>query len=146
MRVEKSKEIEGITFTVQQLGGKRAMRLWTKLFRIVAPALAKTLEGNSLTGMTLAKLDLKSLGDAVQLLTDKLTPDEFDAMRDELFETAFAVWEGQTVPLNRMQDEIFAGRVLLAFKVLRFALEVNYGDFLGGLLGAMPAAASKSPA
>lgn len=147
MRASKSKEIDGLSFTVQQLPGKRGSRLWFKLVRLLAPAMAKALGTLKLTGGASAlmqNLDLSNLGDAVGMLAEKLTPDEFEAIRDELLESATVTTGGNQFPLMTVYDDVMAGRVTTGLKVLQFAFEVNFGSFFEGFLAEVGKAAGKA--
>lgn len=142
MREKESKEIDGITFTVQQMGGKAASRLFVRLNAYLIPALAQV-------GQAVGKLDLgkglgsdvdvegitKGLAEAARVLFEKLTPDEYEAVNSQLLESATFTADGRTLPLWPQYDNLLAGKVLTGLKLFAFALQVNYRDFFNALGG-----------
>ena len=126
MRKEKDKSISGINFKVTQLGFEDGIELLTTLGNIIGPALAKQdLDcGNpsSMFGQILAKTDANQLKSIITKLA-KSTRIEREPNK----------W-----PILEPEVDL-AGNYDLAFKWLGFALEVNYGDFLGeeGLFNAI---------
>jgi len=124
MREAQTREIDGIPFTVQQLPAMRAAKLSHRLGSVVGPAIAKIAAGAAKD-----ELDLSQLGDAVQILFDRLPEKEFEALIKELLETAQVTINGQTAPLMPAFDAVFTGKISTLFKVLKFSLEVNFADF-----------------
>lgn len=137
MRESQSKTIDGLTFTVGQLPAMRAVKLMHRLARAVGPAMLKSLAGANVASVKdIANLDL-NLGDAadgVAMMFDKFTENDLEALIRELFETATVVHNGNTVPLMPVFDHVMQGRAGTVMKAVKFALEVNYQDFLGALL------------
>lgn len=136
-RESKSKEIDGMTFTVPQLPGKRGNRMAVRLIGMLAPMAAKALGGGKLGDIkNLKNLELTNLSDAVQMLADKMTPEQFEAMQNELLEEAQVVVDGNQIRLMPVFDNLMAGKALTSFKLFSFALEVNFGNFFDGGLAA----------
>lgn len=157
MRESKTREIDGLSFTVQQMPVKRSIKLMHKLARAGVPALLKAVGTTKLDGLgetlglksLLENLDLSNFGEAATMLFDKFSESDLDHAMAELFESATVEGEGKTLPVLKALDVVISnpGTVL---KALGFALEVNYGDFSGAFLAAagtlQPKAAPKSPA
>lgn len=153
MRAIESREIDGMKFTVQQLGGKAAGKLFVRLNSYLIPAIAQG--GEALGKLNLAKgtdtdIDLGAVGQglaaASKVLFEKLTEDEYENLLGQLLETATVKTAKGELPLWPQFDDLMAGAVLTQLKVLKFALEVNYRDFfsaLGGLKSLAAGAASK---
>lgn len=127
----KQKEIGGVTFAVTPLPGKKALRMQPRLARIFAPALAQAGE---------------DIGAALDSLFLRLTPDEYEAITQELLYNATA----DGVPLFNAGgcfDALFTGRSELVPQLLRFAIEeVNFAGFFdafGGMLKRLAAGAPK---
>ena len=123
----KKRDIDGFTFTVMQLPGKRGLRLWRRLGKILGPSLARAAASAS------GQVDFAGLAGAVEALFDNLTETELDAVVDELTGNALVLYEGSERPLKEVYDVLFAGRVETQLKLLMFALEVNYSGFFVGL-------------
>lgn len=118
----KTKEIGGVTFGVTPLPGRKALRMQPRLARIFAPALAQA--GDDVSA-------------ALDSFFSRLTPDEYEAIAQELLYNATA----DGVPLFGVKgcfDSLFCGRSEIVPQVLRFAIEeVNFAGFFGVFSGAL---------
>ncbi len=139
-RKSESKGIDGIEFTVTQLPAMRSMKLMHKLARALGPAMAKAAGA----GTQLGQQDIASFGEAAQAAFDRFSAEDLEALIKELFETATMTLDGNTVPIMPVFNDALAGKPGTILKALQFALEVNYSDFLGGLLASV--GALKGPA
>lgn len=121
-----------IYITVNQLNGMKATTLFFKLAKKILPA--------AMSG----KLDATQRNAAIATALESLSADEFEAYTKELL-------RGQIVARIPSQDtvdsdafehlgEIFRGQPLEIFKLLMFALEVNFGSFLKGGKASTPPA------
>lgn len=126
-------EIDGVRFSVTQLGARAAMRLLPRIGRIVGPAIADAT--NAIPGGNLGEADVAKLGGALGTLFDRLTPEEQDALLETLLQGARVQVEGKWAPLMESFDFLMAGKALTVYRLLWFALGVNYGDFTGALRG-----------
>lgn len=120
------KEIEGHTFDVGYLNTKVARKTWLKLMQAVGPAFAHAQDG---------KLDA-----AVTALASK---PELAPFFEELVTTLAKVTMVDGKSLAQCEGEVFKGKIGLTFKWLRFALEVNFKDFLDMLADLMGREAPK---
>jgi len=155
MRQSETREIDGMKFTVQQMGGKQAGRLFVRLSSYLFPAISQAagaLDKLDLkAGLSGAEVDVGAVGRglsaAAKTLFERLTEDEYESLLQQLLETALVRSpKGGDVPLWPVFDDMTAGKVLTQVKLVAFALEVNYRDFLpalGGLKGLAAGAASK---
>jgi len=137
------KEIDGLRFSVTQLPGMRGLRMSVRLGKLLGPALARA--AGAATG-GLASLDVSKLSGAVDALFEHLTEDEIESVTKALLESCLVTIEGKTGPLMPMFDTVMGGKVATVYKLLRFAFEVNFGNFFGGLaaLGAQFGAGPES--
>lgn len=134
MQKHETREIDGLRFTVQQLPARRGMKLLNHLIRIAGPGLAKAagaLKGGDLAKLDLANIDFGALGEALKSIFDGLPDVEFDYVLDEML----AVTLLNEAPLKPVFDAALQGRIGTVYKLLAFALEVNFRDFFGGLSG-----------
>lgn len=137
-RASRSRMIDGLTFTVQQLPATRGLLLFHKLLRCVGPSILRSL-GTGKLSLDLKSLNLASVGDALERVLEKFSAEDLDAMRRDLFETATVTEGAQTLPLAQVFEEAMAGRPFTTLKALQFALEVNFESFFGVLQGAVAA-------
>lgn len=143
----KSKLIDGVTVQVTSLTATRSYKVFNVLAKALGPALLKALSGAKSTeemasgGLSLGSIDVTGLADGVGILLDRLSPGEWDALVKELFETAYIIKDGKQLPFMQVFEIEFAGKLFSLFKAVQFAVEVNYGDFLGVLRGAQAQAA-----
>jgi hypothetical protein len=134
MRKEKEQNINGIKFKVTQLGFADGMELLTTLGRIIGPALSDPKKAISPAAM---------IGDII----GRLTFTEISSITDKLAKTTRIEREtGRWLVLEPEVD--LAGAYDLTLRCLKFALEVNYGDFFaaGGLLHDVISPAAANPA
>lgn len=115
--------IDGEEYTLSQLPAMRSLKLFSKLAGILGPALAKA---GGLAG-TDGSADLGALAELVGMLAAKLPGEELEAITNDL------LWNLRRGTLDvapkKGFDLAFAGKATTVFKLLRWAFEVNYGDF-----------------
>lgn len=131
-RLTKSQTIDGTVFTVTQLPSMRSLKLMHRLMRVTGPALFKLAGGGK--SVSLKDVDLSAAGEAAQLFFGSFSDNDLEALTREILDSATVDHEGRTIPLLPVFDLVMAGKVLTIFKLLWFALEVNYGDFFGAFL------------
>lgn len=140
-RATQSQDIDGTVFAVTQLPAMRSMRLMHRLAKAVGPAMLKAVGGKA---VSLKELDLASVGDAAQMVFETFSENDFEALIRELLEGATVDHEGRTIPLMPVFDLVLAGKVGTILKLLKFALEVNYGSFFAVFLGNVGQLAGKA--
>jgi hypothetical protein len=134
-----AREIDGLAITVQPLPAMRAFKLLHKILKAVAPSAAKALASGDLKNISFG-----SLSEAAEILFDRLSEEDLAAVTRQLLDMAFVTSEGEQRPARNgdVLHAAFDGRMGALIKVIGFALEVNYGDFLAVL----KSAAKKLPA
>lgn len=134
--ITKETSIDGMTVTVTQLPAMKALRLMGRLGKTLGPALAKAAGAMQNGGL---ESNVAVLGDAVHVLFDRLSPDEMEQLTRELLETATvtctvpATGQPYNGPMMPVFNTVFQGRMPSLLKTLKFAFEVNYGNFFDGL-------------
>lgn len=103
-----SREIDGFTYEVTQLGAIKGSQVFVRVLRLLGP-MVKTKDVGSLFA-NLQEEDVKYLCDAF-------------APRTQVMGVA---------PLDKCFDFHFAGRYMALVKWLVFCFELNFGDFLKG--------------
>jgi hypothetical protein len=134
-RRAETQTIDGVQFTVQQLPAMRSMKLMHKLAKALGPAMLKAVG----SGGSLKELNLGNAGDAAQMLFEKFSADDFEALIRELLETALVTRGGSQIPLMPVFDDEMCGKPDTVLKLLRFALSVNYQSFWKGLSASVAA-------
>lgn len=135
MRTMKERTIDGHLYAVSQLPASRGLEMFGKLAGLIGPAALEALA----KGASLDK-DLKTLAPAAVMLFARLQPGDLSGIAKEMLGPATA----DNMPISDKFELHFQGRIMHLFKVLIFAVEVNYGDFFDAL-GAL-GAVSKAPA
>lgn len=126
------RQIGGNLFTVTPLPAMRSFVLQSKL----APALSSIIGSiGSLAGGSLAETDVGALAPAVAGFFSKLGPDELEQVTRQLLGDATMDGKPLFSPAGDPFNVFMAGRTMDTWKLLWFAVEVNYPDFFG-LLGA----------
>ncbi len=134
MRKEKESTINGAKFKVTQLGFADGMELLTTLGRIVGPAISdpkRATNAASMIGDVISRLSFSDIAN----ITEKLA-------KSTRIEREVGRW-----PVLEPEIDL-AGNYDLTLRWLKFALEVNYGDFFaeGGLLADVISPAVVNPA
>jgi len=135
------KVIDGLNFSVTQLPGRKGSRLFTRLMRAIGPSIGLAL-GEVGEGVTsIADLDVSkvmaALGKSLPRLVEDLKPEEIEGIQDALFETASVDIDGRRFQVKDKFDVIFKGKPLAVYKLMYFAIEVNFGFFGEGGLGSL---------
>lgn len=135
----KTREVDGLEGRKLQvdtvtLPARRALKLAGKLGRILGPALAQT-KGVSLDS------DLLSLAPALTALFSALTDADYDALLVEVFAMTTVTSKLDSDKVVRIElkgtaeiDNVFGRDIGALVKAAAFVLEVNFGDFIGGVL------------
>lgn len=134
MRKEKETIINGTSFKVTQLGFAEGMELLTTLGKIIGPALSdpqKTAHPAAILGDIISRISFAEMSS----ITGKLA-------KSTLVEREPGRW-----PVLEPEVDL-AGNYDLTLRWLKFALEVNYGDFFvaGGLLNGVISPVAANPA
>ncbi len=131
-----TKEIDGFQVTSTQLDVWRALRLFTRLGKIVSPALAKAKDVTMFS-------DVRQLAPAFGELFSQVDGDVAEDLARAMLESTVIVVDGKQIPLNsrEMFMTAFNGRLETLLAVMRFSFEVNFGDFWQGVARLAGAAA-----
>lgn len=130
MRNKNEKTIDGITLTVTQLPAMKSMKFFREVVDTFGPAL--TSLGDLSDG---GDTDIAMFKPVIQSLMMSLSEEKLEMMTRKLLGDSLVLTEGKYIGLfagEGIFDVIFQGKVFTIFKFLRFALEVNYGDFIEG--------------
>lgn len=142
-----SKNIDGHEVKSTQLPAMRSLKLKARLGRVAGPAVKElgAVAGDLADWKDDDDVDFEKLAPALMALAANLD----DATVDELFPQILAsttiVKDNRQIELDSSENinNAFTGNLNLMFKVVAFALKVNFSDFLLGAVG--DAAQSKAP-
>lgn len=117
-----------ITVKSTQHAALPAFRLMGRLGKLLTPALSQ------FKGVKF-KSDVSSLAPVLAALFERLDPAESDSLAIQVLCNTLVVAGGKAVTLTSADaiNQVFSGRLLSMFKVMAFAVEVNYKDFFLGL-------------
>jgi hypothetical protein len=136
--------IGNTTYSVTQLTWGKSNALWVRLLNALGPSVGKLAGGWDPKKGVLGN----DVGPAIERLSRDLSADDIEAVVNTLLEaqTIRMTRDGKSPILDREKWELhFTGKYLESLKVIAFALEVNFGDFLGGLQDAL-ASKGEAPA
>lgn len=133
-------------YRVRQLPAGKARKLLTRMFGVAGPALGALIEKSD--GASPAdgveeddegQLDTAGVASALTRLALDLKEDDLEYIVGQLFDSGcvdMRTDSGDWLKLSlSLADAHFTGALAEQFKLIGFALKVNYGDFLG-VLGA----------
>lgn len=130
---DETKIIDGTTYRVTQLVSKPARKLLVRLFNALGPTVGAFIPEGKLSLKNLFNGEI-NLRDGISRLSQDLTESELEHLIEVLCsnKTIACESEGGKWPiLDAAQFDLhFTGRTMTMFKVLAFAIQVNYSDFL----------------
>ncbi len=133
----KKATIDGHEFAINKLPFRRSRATFARLRVSLAPCLTHLAALGKLDN--LLEMDLGVLAPVVSDFLSRMDARDEEAIADELFDGARI--NGK--PLADEAEMFFAGKLDTYYKVLWFAIKVNYGSFasaLGGLISSEPGA------
>jgi hypothetical protein len=141
----KEKYINECKYTCTQFPARRALKLKTKLIKLIAPSIFTGIGAAQGPNILDVSLDSPLLGKAVEMLVSRL--DEDDMVRLILEMLSSTRRDGKELTEGHF-DMVYAGNFAELFKALFFVLEVNFGSFFQemgiGSLGQFPAQEARS--
>jgi hypothetical protein len=142
------RQIGDSTFKVYELPATQGLAMFMQLAKMVGPAMGVLVDaakastgGASLANVLGASISGDVFGAAMESLATRLDEQQVQAMIAKLREKTEVdlSGSGNFVQLSQgLYDTIFAGKIMALLTWLRFALEVQFADFL-------PALASRAP-
>jgi hypothetical protein len=139
-RKSEEKAIRGRTFRVTQLPGMKGTKLFYRLSAIVIPSLMKAGKALEILDLNADLGELAAVGPelftAASFLFDKLPEAEFEKLIREMLENATVqpLDGSPEQPLMPIFDEELAGETSTVLQLVAFALKVNFGNFMPGLV------------
>lgn len=132
-----SREIDGLKVIVTQLPAMRAFAVFARMGKILGPALSE-LSGVGMGDLqNLGGKDIGVIGPFLSKLTAGLADDLDLAL--EVLKSVEVVMDGKKFALldEAAVNRAFSGRFMAMLATLKFALEVNFADFLGDKLAGL---------
>lgn len=128
-KLVKRTTIDGCVYQVTQIGSLKSFELVGWLGLKVPDALEAMIKDGEF---------LDRVARALAALFRRLEKGELEWFRDEMLETVAWIRTGEKglevpCPVKPIQDDHFANRNPSLFRLLAFAAQVNFADFLGGL-------------
>ena len=141
MKGQSTQNIDGKQYIFTQMGPKDAVRIVVRLAKVMGKPTGGAIGSLDLEGTKKrggSEVDMKSLGDALGSLFDKVEEEETIDTIEKLLGTV--MFEGQSL---HMEHPHFQGKTLHLFKVSKKALQENFSDFLAGSSGVIGALKAK---
>lgn len=140
----------GVTYRVAQLPATKALKLSHQLARILGPALLRAGAAIDRKGGKLleSKIDFGQLSDAADLLFRNCDEVTFESIVKTVLTDQLVMVQGATVVrIDPAMFELqFAGQMKTLFRLIAFALEVNFADFFDDLRPLLAALQAKAAA
>lgn len=132
MRDAGKRTIDGVIFEVTPLGYREGRKAFVRLSKAVGPALAQASSGGDMADLSGSDVDVAA---ALSALVSEVSDGDLEWFADILGKTTRFSRGGDKWPylVEANREALFAGEILLFFKWLAFALEVNFSDFLSFL-------------
>lgn len=126
-----------ICFLVSQLPPVSALKLASKLGRILGPAISDL--ASSASGGLNATVDLSKLGVGLQKMCSNLDDSQIDDLVSGLLEAVQTLKDGKTSKVSKnLFNDLFTGHLRESFQLLVLVVRVNFADFFPN-----PAASAK---
>ena len=131
MLKREDKDIDDLKFTVVQFPAMYAFGLLARLLKTIGPVMA-TL-GNNMN------VELSELSGPLREALSALDPEEAQKLVLEILKSTSVIIPdptgGRKVEFTSSTkiDEVFSGRLMTMFKVVVFAAQVNFADFVQGI-------------
>lgn len=124
---KETREIDGLTFTTSQLPAMASFTLFGRLVKAVGPAFGALSKLDPSTPLDGAAGELAGAFSAIDV-------DEATRLVPQILSRTTVAISGrhENLQASGAVDRVFSGRLGTMFKVLVFALQVNYSDFLPG--------------
>lgn len=132
MREEKSRTIDGVTFSVTQLGFREGRRAFMRLSKSIGPGMTAMLAGAA----SIKDVQAQGLAAGVGRLIQDVSDEDLEYFAEVFGKvTRYHTGDSSKRPVLKDTDResLFAGRLMLFFKWLAFAAEVNFADFFAAL-------------
>lgn len=140
MRKMHEKEIDGVQYSMYEMNPFKSAPLLTRILKLLGNPLAKMIQGaKQKEGGSFLDADISGdlMGEAIKELTERLNEKDVNKLMQDLLVKDLITFqtEDMDAPKKIVNIENHFGKfgLLHLFKVVRFSLEVNFGDFFGGL-------------
>lgn len=126
--------IDGMTYSVVQFPAMYGFALLARLAKCIGPALGALSSMGPGTNS-----DISQMGPVLCEALSTLDPDEAQRLALEILKSTSVIIPdatgGRRVEFTGREkiDEVFSGRLMTMFKVLGFAVKVNFSDFARGI-------------
>ena len=144
-----TRDCNGVSVTSSQLPPLRSFALMAKLGKIIAPILAVE------DVKAVANVSMGALAPAIVSMLSTLDGEDLPALSVQLFASTSAILVNDSgekeakgrVPLNTSKniDLVFAGNLRGMLDAMRFAIEINFADFIEGVAAALSADGPATP-
>jgi len=140
MRKPHERTIDDVEYVMYEMNPFKSSALLTRLLKILGKPIASMIsgidkkEGDSIMN---ANFDEKLIGAAVEELSLRLNEKEVEKLMKDLLVKDLITYKTDDMEdfkkISNVESHFGKFNLLHLFKVVKFALEVNFGDFFGGL-------------
>lgn len=122
------------TFSLEQMSATRSTRVLLRLTRAVAEPFARfmtTSDAATIEKFLDSNVGLAKIGEAVGMLAENLSDDDFDYVMTCLFKGMTVNGKAYDGPGKAVHEATFRGKQRQLLSLLWEALRFNYADFFG---------------
>ena len=140
MRKPHERDIDGVSYVMYEMNPFKSSALLTRLIKLLGKPIASLIAGiEKKEGESILEgnLDEKLIGLAVEELSIRLNEKEVEKLMKDLMPAGLITYKTEEMEehkkISNLDNHFGKFNLLHLFKVVKFALEVNFGDFFGGL-------------
>ena len=140
MRKQHEKTIDGVDYLMYEMNPFKSAALLSRLLKLLGKPISKIIQGvNKKEGKSLmdSDFDQDMIGVAVEELTSRLHEKEIEKLMKDLVVSDLTTYKTDEMEdfkkLGNIENHFGKFSILHLFKVVKFALEVNFADFFAGL-------------
>lgn len=140
MRKPHERTIDEVEYVMMEMNPFKSSAILTRLLKILGKPIASMIsgidkkEGESLMN---SNFDEKLIGAAVEELSTRLNEKDVEKLMKDLLVKDLITYKTEDMEefkkIANVENHFGKFGLLHLFKVVKFALEVNFGDFFGGL-------------
>lgn len=142
MRKPHEKEIDGVEYLMYEMNPFKSSALLARLLKLLGKPVSKFIQGiDKKEGQSIMEADFNQemIGLAIEELSTRLHEKEVEKLMKDLLVKDLITYKDSEAGMEEhkkiLNVESHFGKYTLLhlFKVVKFALEVNFEDFFGGL-------------
>ena len=140
MRKPHEKTIDGVEYIMYEMNPFKSSALLARMLKLLGKPVASIIRGvNKKEGQSIMEVDFNQemIGMAVEELSTRLNEKEVEKLMKDLIVKDLTTYKTEDMEefkkITNIENHFGKFNLLHLFKVVKFALEVNFENFFGGL-------------